>query len=81
MAKTTGRILKAGNVKLEGKFTLDIVQVETDQPRQQGTALVEPKVRVVESQSEFVVIEVTCSCGTGMHLRCEYAPDKAPEVS
>ncbi len=81
MTKTAKRIIKKSNVKLEGKFTLDIVQPEPDQPKQPGTALVEPQVRIVENQPEFAVIEITCSCGTGMSLKCEYAGAKAPEVA
>ncbi len=81
MTKATRRIIKKSNVKLEGKFTLDIVQPEPGQPKQPGTALAEPQVRIVENQPEFAVIEITCSCGTGMYLKCEYAGAKAPEVS
>ena len=81
MGKAAGRILKGSDVKLEGRFTLDIVQPEPGQTKQPGTALVEPQVRIVENQPEFAVIEITCSCGTGMYLRCEYAGAKAPEVS
>ncbi len=81
MTKAARRIIKKSNVKLEGKFTLDIVQPEPDQPKQPGTALVEPQVRIVENQPECAVIEITCSCGTGMYLRCEYAGSKAPEVA
>ncbi len=80
MTNTARRIIKKCNVKLEGKFTLDIVQPEPGRPKQQGTALAEPQVRIVESQPEFAVIEITCSCGTGMSLKCEYAGAKAPEV-
>ena len=80
MPKTTGRILKASDVKLEGKHTLDIVQTGPSQTRQPGTALVEPQVHIVESQPDFTVIEVTCSCGTGILLRCEYDGNKTPEV-
>jgi len=81
MGKTAGRILKGSDVKLEGRFTLDIVQPEPDQPKQPATALAEPQVRIVESQPEFAVIEITCSCGTGIFLRCEYAGAKAPDVA
>ena len=81
MGKTAGRILKESDVQLEGQFTIDIVQPEPGQPKQPGAVLAEPKVRIVESQPEFAVIEITCSCGTGMFLRCEYAGAEAPEVS
>jgi hypothetical protein len=81
MRKTACRILKESEVKLEGKFTLDIVQSETSPSGEPAAALVEPQVRIVETQSEFSVIEITCSCGTSMFLRCEYASVKATEVS
>ena len=81
MRKTAGRILKESDVKLDGQFTLDIVQTETGSSREPAADLVEPKVRIVESQSEFSVIEITCSCGTSMFLRCEYAGVKGAEIS
>ncbi len=80
MTKAARRIIKKSNVKLEGKFTLDIVQPEPGRPKQPGTALAEPQVRIVQNQPEFAVIEITCSCGTGISLKCEYAGAKAPEV-
>jgi hypothetical protein len=81
MRNTATRILKESEVKLEGQFTLDIVQTETSPSGEPAAALVEPQVRIVESQSEFSVMEITCSCGTSMFLRCEYASVKAAEVS
>ena len=81
MTNAARRIIKESDVQLEGQFTIDIVQPEPGRPEQPGAALAEPKVRIVESQPEFAVIEITCSCGTGMYLRCEYAGAEAPEVS
>ena len=81
MGNSAGRILKGSDVKLEGQFNLDIAQTELCPSNQPATALVEPQVRIVESQSEFSVIEITCSCGTSMFLRCEYAGVKAAEIS
>jgi hypothetical protein len=42
--------------------------------------LVEPQVRVLQSESEFSIIEITCSCGESLNLKCEYAAAKTPEV-
>ena len=78
MRNTSSRILKASEVKIEGKFTLDVMQIESGSSKQTSTALVEPQVRIVESGSEFSVIEITCSCGEKLNLRCEYAGIKAP---
>jgi hypothetical protein len=81
MRNTANRILKKSDVKLEGQFTLDIVQSETSSSKEPAEDLVESQVRIVESQSEYSVIEITCSCGTSMNLRCEYADFKAAEIS
>jgi len=81
MAKTAKRILKSDNVKLEGQFHLDLAQPGSAQngPKRGGAASAAPQARIVENHPEFAVIEVICSCGTGMHLRCEYAGVQAPE--
>lgn len=31
------------------------------------------QARVVESNSEYAIIEVTCSCGGKSHIQCNYA--------
>lgn len=80
MRNTSSRILKGSDVKVEGKFTLDVVQVESDSSKTTATALVEPQVRIVKSESEFSVIEITCSCGEKINLRCDYASVKAPQT-
>ena len=81
MRYTSNRILKGSDVKVEGQFTLDVMHVETDSSKQTSTALVEPRVRIVQSESDFSVIEITCSCGESIHLRCEYAAAKAPDIT
>ncbi len=81
MARAAGRILKGKDVQFEGIFTLDIMRAETGQPKQPGAALVEPQVSIIENHPEFAVIEVVCSCGTKMSLRCEYNGEKASKNS
>lgn len=78
MRKTAVRILKGSEVKLEGQFVLDIMQPVSDPSKQSATAVVEPQVRIIETKPDFSVIEITCSCGTLLHLKCEYAGDKTP---
>ena len=73
MIRTAGRILKSNDVKLEGQFHLDVVKAGLDSPKQQVAASSAPKVRILENHPEYAVIEVTCSCGTRMSLKCEYA--------
>jgi len=78
MGKTTGHILKGDNVKLEGQFHLDLIQAGPDLPEKEKNAPITPTARIVESHSEFVLVEITCSCGTRTRLKCEYSGDGAP---
>jgi len=73
MIRTAGRILKSNDVKLEGQFLLDAAQAGLDSPKQQVVASSAPQVRILENHPEYAVIEVTCSCGKRMSLKCEYA--------
>lgn len=73
MAKATGHILKSKDVKLEGKFRLDVGQTGPKPVREKVTASTTPQVSVVENQSEFAVIEIVCLCGSRTYIRCEYA--------
>lgn len=81
MRHSACRILKESEVKVDGQFTLDIVQAQAAQSEEPAADLSEPQVRIAESQSDFSVIEITCSCGTSMFLRCEYADVKAAKSS
>ena len=81
MPKTAGHIIKGDDVKLEGQFRLDVTNMKSPMggPKQTAPALVTPQARIAQSQPEFAVIEVTCSCGKRTDLRCEYAGAQAPE--
>ncbi len=72
MEKTPGHILKCYDVKLEGHFHLNVGQAPPAAPPMKNAAATAPRVRIVENQPEFAVIEVTCSCGANTHIRCEY---------
>ncbi len=81
MGKTAGRILKGDSVKIEGQVRLDAVRVTAGDkrglPKEENAGLTMPQVCIVENHPEFVVMEITCSCGTKTHLRCEYAGAKS----
>lgn len=73
MVKTAGRILRGDSVKVEGTFQLCAMQSKAGSP---GAAVVhsgEPRVSVIETNSEFTIIEVTCSCGTKTSVKCKHA--------
>ena len=72
MQSPTGRILKSRDVKLEGQFRLDTGREVPNSANEKNAALSPAGVRIVEKHPEFAVMEVTCGCGTKMHIRCEY---------
>jgi len=79
MIKTAGRILKSKDVKVEGRFLLDVANLGSDLPRPQAAALATPQVRVLENHPQYAVIEVTCGCGRKMSLKCDYAGVQAQD--
>ena len=74
MGKTAGRILRGDSVKVEGTFQIGAMQSGVGSPQASVVHSVEPAVSVIETNSEFTIIEVTCSCGTKTSVKCEYAP-------
>ena len=83
MLETSGRILKKDDVELDGQYQLDLGpgKFETPDPAHIHTPVSEPQARIVENQPEYAVIEVTCSCGAKVCVRCEYSNDEMPENS
>jgi hypothetical protein len=67
MRKIKPRILKASDVNLEGRFLLGMSQNQSD------SNLSQPQVCIKDNNSEYAVIEITCSCGKQMFLRCDYS--------
>ncbi len=72
MEKPEGHILKSDNVKLEGRFRLDIDQDAPNSSNKRNVTLAPAQVHIVENHPEFAVMEVTCGCGAKTRIRCEY---------
>ena len=75
MVGSTGKVLKSSEVEVEGKFSLDLAGVVSPGPnaKNQTKAPDTPaKVRVLENQKDYAVMEVTCSCGRKTVIRCDY---------
>jgi hypothetical protein len=83
MTKTSGRILKGDEVELEGRYHLGLVQNEFTggEPARTNAVMAAPQAQIVENHPDHAVIEVTCSCGAKVHLRCDYAGTQMPENS
>lgn len=75
MDKAVARILRSDDVKVEGRFQLNVEQAHKTEKRgtkDEGRRM----ARIVENHTEFAVIEITCCCGARTYLRCEYAGSK-----
>lgn len=89
MTETSGRILKSDYVELEGQYYLDLPQDGSNgvalakgcKVGQKAAMAAEPQAQVVEELPDHAVIEVTCSCGTKVRLKCQYAANPMPENS
>jgi len=79
MEKTARHVIKSNDVKLEGQIRLDVCQGDTGSANERSVISTPAQASVVEHHPEFAVIEVTCSCGTKMHIRCEYTDAQSTE--
>lgn len=75
MIETSRRILKSGDVELNGQCRLGLSpdRFEASGHEHIGSITAAPKARVLENHPEYAVIEVSCSCGAKICLRCEYS--------
>ena len=71
MLQSTNRILKSDEVDVEGRLTLELGNVQPQGQNKNHPAGV-AKVRILENQNEYAVMEVTCCCGRKTVIRCDY---------
>jgi len=79
MERAAVHILKSNNVKLEGRFHLDVGQGVSSSENERNAISTPAQVRIVENHSEFAVMEVTCGCGVKTPIRCEYTDAQSTE--
>ena len=70
MIKTQGHILKGNNVKLEGSLQLGALQRGNRSSKQAPGD--RASVNIIEKNQQFAIIEINCSCGEKIHVKCEY---------
>lgn len=69
------RVLKSGEMKVQGTYKIDIGPAGSGQVR----PAVPREVRVVEKYPDYAVIEFVCSCGAASRVRCDYGEAPAAE--
>ncbi len=75
------KVIKGRQISLSGSVRLGPgnlpFPVRTEQtparPDSHTPASAPRQVRIVESNSEYAIIEVICSCGSKCHIQCNYA--------
>jgi len=72
MPKSACRILKNSDIKLEGQFHLNQTQCAKPSQNDKNSASAVANVRIVENHPQYAILEVTCSCGTKTHVKCQY---------
>jgi len=72
MLQTTGRILKSDEVRIEGRFRLELGATGPTTPKTRSVGTAAPSVKILESRPEYALMELTCSCGRKSVVRCEY---------
>lgn len=78
MAMTkSAEVIKRENIEMQGSFSLEpggAVQA----PHHTSSCKSEPaigatcQVQIIESNTEYTVIEVTCACGSKSRIECRY---------
>jgi len=74
MIKTQGHILKGNNVKLEGSLQLGAVNNGNCRSKKAGRG--GTGVNIIENDPQFALIEINCSCGEKIYVKCEYDNSK-----
>jgi len=80
MIRTAGRILKSEDIELQGQYRLEVPQggLARAAIQKPGAASGPAQACVLENHPDHALIEVTCSCGAKMVLRCDYAGAQTP---
>ncbi len=82
MEKSPVRILKAEHVKVNGSINLPLATAAQKQSTSAPSAVAEKAeldARVIKKDTDFVLIELTCTCGRKTRLKCNYAGPAVPE--
>ncbi|MHC4430259.1 MAG: hypothetical protein ACYS14_02350 [Planctomycetota bacterium] len=75
MTETSGQILKSDDVELEGRYRLEVVRDEFErvEPAQASDTAATPQAQIIENHADHAVVQVICSCGAKVNVRCDYA--------
>jgi len=74
MQKTTGHIIKGDKVQLNGAYRIKTAEPVTKPATQAPNPSVPTpaQAKIVDTNNECALIEVTCSCGKKIPIKCIY---------
>lgn len=78
MSKTTRHVLKATEVVVNGPLRLSIDSAPETRCGGPRPVAAGSTVRLIESQPEYAILEITCPCGRSTQVRCDYAAANPP---
>jgi hypothetical protein len=73
MQKTASHIIKGDQVHLDGILQLDTTVPIPQTAGKTPTPSMPPQARIIEQNNEFATVEVTCSCGQKILVKCIHA--------
>jgi len=73
MRRKVIRVLKKGQVKFGGSVKLEGGAAGGVEPSSGPGGPTAQQARIVESNNEYAIIEITCSCGQKTHVQCNYS--------
>ncbi|MHC4293469.1 MAG: hypothetical protein ACYSTX_04170 [Planctomycetota bacterium] len=81
MENASSHILKGDQVQFDGAFQLNSATSARQPVRKKSAPSSSMSVQavIVEHNDEFALVEVTCSCGTIIPVKCTYANQKPSE--
>lgn len=65
------RVIKAENAKIDGQVSLELKTAPASSSRQAGPAC-QNEAKIIEKNSQYMIVEITCTCGKKTLLRCEF---------
>ncbi len=62
-------IIRRADVQLEDPYVLDLTKVHSGEGSPVDAM---DRIRVVESDPQYTLLEVTCGCGQKTYMRCDH---------
>ena len=72
MERNTERVLKSSDVEVSGRISLPGSAAGHTAAARSAQPSLPASATIVENNSDFVLIEVACPCGTKTIVKCEY---------